>query len=274
MHQDQTDFLNSHSLKFIEMALGTDRIERLAAPDGYGKRTGECGDTAEFFLICKNNILESVSFDVHGCVNTIACCNTVANMAQGKTIESAWEITPEQVDHFLETLPEDHFHCAELAVGAFYLALNDINVNKPGKNKGANPNMAQILLVSPEKSKLKDLESSLPEYRIDAQWTGTAENALRLLAGQEFDLVITHEQLPDMTGKKLVENIITFNAMLNCVVMSSLSKEEFHEAYEGLGVLMQFPLTPGKEEIGKLLDHLDRIQKISDRVKSLKRSGE
>ena len=66
MHQDQTDFLNTHSLKFIEMALSTDRIERLADPDGYGKRTGGCGDTAEFFLICKDNILESVSFDVHG----------------------------------------------------------------------------------------------------------------------------------------------------------------------------------------------------------------
>lgn len=270
MHQDQTDFLNSHSLKFIEMALGRDRIERLADPDGYGKRTGECGDTAEFFLICKNNILESVSFDVRGCMNTIACCNTVANMAQGKTIESAWEITPEQVDRFLETLPDDHFHCAELAVGAFYLALNDISGNNPEKNKGTNQNMARILLVSSEKNRLKDLESSLPEHKIDAQWTDTAENALRLLAGQTFDLVIIHEQLPDMTGRKLVENIITLNAMLNCVVMSALSKDEFHEAYEGLGVLMQFPLTPGKEEIGKLMDHLTRIQRISDGMKRSK----
>ena len=134
MHQDQTDFLNTHSLKFIEMALGTARIERLADPDGYGKRTGECGDTAEFFLICKDNILESVSFDVHGCMNTIACCNTVTKMALGKTVEAAWEITPEQVNRFLETLPEDHFHCAELAVGAFYLALTDIKCNKPEKS--------------------------------------------------------------------------------------------------------------------------------------------
>ena len=134
MHKDQTDFLNTHSLKFIEMALGTDRIERLADPDGYGKRTGECGDTAEFFLICKKNILESVSFDVHGCMNTTACCNTVVKMALEKSIEEAWEITPEQVYRFLETLPEDHFHCAELAVGAFYLALTDINCNKTEKS--------------------------------------------------------------------------------------------------------------------------------------------
>ncbi|OGR14525.1 MAG: iron-sulfur cluster assembly scaffold protein [Desulfobacula sp. GWF2_41_7] len=128
MYPDRNDFLNSHSLHYIEMALSTDRIERIAHPDGYGKRTGDCGDTAEFFLILKDNILQSVSFDIYGCMNTTACCNTVAKLAVGKTVEAAWEITPEIVDGFLETLPKDHFHCAELAVGAFYLALTDINV--------------------------------------------------------------------------------------------------------------------------------------------------
>ncbi len=124
MHQ--TDFLNTHSLHYIEMALSTERIERLINPDGYGKRTGECGDTAEFFLIFKDNVLETVSFYVQGCLNTTACCNTAAMMAQGKTIDQAWEISPEQVNEFLKTLPEDHFHCAQLAVGALYLALADL----------------------------------------------------------------------------------------------------------------------------------------------------
>lgn len=35
----------------------------------------------------------------------------------------AWEITPEKVTDYLETLPKEYAHCAELAVGAFYLAL-------------------------------------------------------------------------------------------------------------------------------------------------------
>ncbi|SDU20047.1 nitrogen fixation protein NifU [Desulfobacula phenolica] len=130
MSQYDTNFLNHHSLKYIEMALRTDRIERVANPDGYGKRTGDCGDTVEFFLICKNDIIESVSFYIQGCINTAACCNTVAKFVQGKTIESAWQISPEQVDNFLETLPEDHFHCAELAVGALYLALADLKKDK------------------------------------------------------------------------------------------------------------------------------------------------
>jgi hypothetical protein len=37
-------------LTFLEMAFRTDRRERLEKPDGYGKKTGNCGDTVEFFI--------------------------------------------------------------------------------------------------------------------------------------------------------------------------------------------------------------------------------
>lgn len=121
-----TDFFSDHSIKFIEMALRTDRIERVEKPDGYGKRTGDCGDTVEFFINAEDNKITASSFLVNGCMNTIACCNTVAKLIQGRSIESAWKITPDKVDRFLETLPKDHYHCAELAVGALYLALSDL----------------------------------------------------------------------------------------------------------------------------------------------------
>jgi nitrogen fixation NifU-like protein len=40
-------------------------------------------------------------------------------------VEDAWEITPEAIIDYLETLPPEHAHCAELSVGAFYLALSN-----------------------------------------------------------------------------------------------------------------------------------------------------
>ncbi len=128
------DFFQTHSLKYIEMALRTDRIEILDNPDGYGKRTGDCGDTVEFFLTSKGNIIESVSFHVQGCMNTIACCNTVAKFIEKKPIESAWDVSPEKIDKFLETLPNDHYHCAELAIGALYLALTDLKTKEKLKH--------------------------------------------------------------------------------------------------------------------------------------------
>jgi nitrogen fixation NifU-like protein len=46
-------------------------------------------------------------------------------LAGGNTIENAWNILPDHVINFLQTLPEDHYHCAELSLGSFYLALSD-----------------------------------------------------------------------------------------------------------------------------------------------------
>jgi nitrogen fixation NifU-like protein len=123
--KQEHNFWQDHSLHFLEMAFRTDRHESITHPDGYGKKTGDCGDTVEMFLMLRDNHIRSVSFQVYGCMNTNACANTVAHLAEGKTLEEAWEITPEKIAAFLETLPPDHIHCAELAAGAFYLALAD-----------------------------------------------------------------------------------------------------------------------------------------------------
>ncbi len=118
------DFFQDHSRHYLEMALTRDRQDSMDNPDGYGRRTGVCGDSVEIFLKIRNSTVESVSYLVDGCINTHACCNTVARLSEGKSIENAWGITPEKVIDYLETLPPDHAHCAELAVGALYLALS------------------------------------------------------------------------------------------------------------------------------------------------------
>ncbi len=121
--QQTFDFWQDHSRNYLEMAFRHDRHERLQNPDGYGKRTGECGDTIEIFLVVRAGRIQTVAFDTDGCMHTTACANTVAELAAGRRVKTAWEITPEAVAEFLKTLPADHFHCAELAVGALYLAL-------------------------------------------------------------------------------------------------------------------------------------------------------
>ena len=126
------DFWQDHSLHYLEMAHATDRIERLESFDGYGSRTGDCGDTIEIFLTVKDKRIHRVSFIADGCMNTRACANTVARMAEGHKLKKAWSITSGAVVHYLKTLPADDTHCAELAVGALYLALSDYE-RKTGK---------------------------------------------------------------------------------------------------------------------------------------------
>ena len=126
--------------------------------------------------------------------------------------------------------------------------------------------MIQVLLVSREKSVFKELETAFSENKITTKWTDSAQKALSMLSKEKFDLFITHEQLPDMTGRDLVEKVVFINAMMNSVVISALPHKDFHEAYEGLGVLMQFPLEPGKEQVQDLLDHLNRIARIASQT--------
>ncbi len=126
MSERAFDFWNDHSVKYLEMAFDYSRRERLENPAGYGKRTGECGDTIEMFIdISSDGKLSTVAYDSNGCTNTHACAGTLAMMAEGRNVDDAWGITPEMIAEYLETLPGDEFHCAELAVGAFYLALSD-----------------------------------------------------------------------------------------------------------------------------------------------------
>jgi nitrogen fixation NifU-like protein len=130
MAEEPNDFWQNHSLHYLEMALRTDHHEEIRNPDGYGKRTGVCNDTIEMALLLDGDRIKTVSFATDGCLNTNACANTVAHLVEGRTVEKAWEITPEKVADFLETLPKDHFHCAELAVGALYLALANCRENQ------------------------------------------------------------------------------------------------------------------------------------------------
>lgn len=119
------DFWQDHSETFLTMAYLWDRRHRVDNPDGYGKKTGDCGDTITIYLTVAGDSIKALNFEVDGCMNTSACCNGLAELVEGKTMEDAWKVNPEDIIDFLETLPEDHYHCAELTVGTLYLALTD-----------------------------------------------------------------------------------------------------------------------------------------------------
>ncbi|MDM8538116.1 iron-sulfur cluster assembly scaffold protein [Desulfobacterales bacterium HSG17] len=125
MNSDSENFWQHHSLHYLEMAFSADRLGTLANPDGHAKKTGDCGDTVEFFLAIREDTIQSISFVTQGCMNTNACANTVASMVENKHIDEAWGVTPEKVVEYLETLPAESVHCAELSVGTLYLALTD-----------------------------------------------------------------------------------------------------------------------------------------------------
>jgi len=130
MADEKFDFWQDHSSQYLEMALSTEKRGILEQPDGYGKNTGQCGDTVEMYLVIREGIIRNATFDTTGCINTNACANTVSYLVEGKKVAQAWDVTPEKVIAYLETLQHENHHCAELAVGALYLALSNYQENK------------------------------------------------------------------------------------------------------------------------------------------------
>lgn len=128
-----------HSPKYQQMASRVERYGQLESPDGYGHRTGDCGDTIDFYLSVQGGQIQMVTFTVEGCTNTVACGNTVSYLMEGRSLNDGWNLSPENVADYLETLPPDHFHCAELAVGAFYKALTDCSKRQKEHWKNVYP---------------------------------------------------------------------------------------------------------------------------------------
>lgn len=119
--------------------------------------------------------------------------------------------------------------------------------------------MIQALLVSSSRDSFSCLDSIFTENEVRAVWTESGGDALSMISNQSFDLIIADETLRDMTGLDLAKKSISINPMLNIAIVSALSSHDFHEASEGLGILMQLPPVPKKSDAKKLLKHLNNI---------------
>ena len=87
----------------------------------------------------------------------------------------------------------------------------------------------------------------------------TGSTGLALLAGRSMDLVIVDERLDDMSGIAFVGRLVKINPLVNTAIVGSLAEEAFHEATEGLGVLMQLPPRPTEADAEALLAELAKI---------------
>ncbi len=84
---------------------------------------GPCGDTMQFFLKINEGIIEKATFITDGCGATVAAGSQATLMIIGKSLKFAENLKPEEIDDALHGLPEDHKHCAELAVRTLKNAL-------------------------------------------------------------------------------------------------------------------------------------------------------
>jgi NifU-like protein involved in Fe-S cluster formation len=93
--------------------------------------TGLCGDTTKLYLKINNqNKIEDAKFQYLGCPASAVCGSILTQIAKGKTLQAAKEITEEEILKELGGLPGDECHCAELVVTALRKTIKKYESNK------------------------------------------------------------------------------------------------------------------------------------------------
>jgi nitrogen fixation NifU-like protein len=100
-------------------------LVRMNDPTSAARVTGPCGDTMEFYLVIKDDVIETVRYQTDGCQYTHLCGVAVAQAVQGSCVKEALTISPSMLLDGLKELPLEHRHCAILAVSTLYRAIGE-----------------------------------------------------------------------------------------------------------------------------------------------------
>ena len=101
-------------------------VGEIPEADGVGEvGNPSCGDIMKIFLKVEDNVIKDIKFKTFGCGAAIATSSMVTEMAKGKTIDEALQITNKAVAEMLDGLPPKKMHCSNLAADALHKAIEN-----------------------------------------------------------------------------------------------------------------------------------------------------
>jgi nitrogen fixation NifU-like protein len=92
-----------------------------------------CGDIMKMTIKVEDDRIKDIKFKTFGCGAAIATSSMVTEMARGRTIAEALEITNKMVADLLGGLPPNKMHCSNLAADALHKAIEDYRSKQSGK---------------------------------------------------------------------------------------------------------------------------------------------
>jgi nitrogen fixation NifU-like protein len=95
-----------------------------------------CGDMMTFYIKVEDGKLADVKFQTFGCGAAIAVSSMVSEMAMGKSLDEAMQITNRAVAEELEGLPTNKLHCSNLGADALHRAIDDYRSKHEGGGQG------------------------------------------------------------------------------------------------------------------------------------------
>ncbi len=137
-----------YSEKVMEHFSNPRNVGVLKDADGVGEVGNPvCGDMMSFYIKVEGDRLSDVKFQTFGCGAAIAVSSMVSEMAMGKTLDEAMQITNQDVADELGGLPGNKMHCSNLGADALHKAIEDFRQNrvKQAKKKAEPAPKPQIV---------------------------------------------------------------------------------------------------------------------------------
>lgn len=133
--------MENYSKKVMENFLNPKNIGEIKNADGIGKVGNPiCGDIMWIYIkVSKDKdgkeIIKDIKFKTLGCAAAIATSSMITELAKGKTLDDAFNITRADVASSLDGLPPIKMHCSNLAADGLKAAINDYYTKTGKKTK-------------------------------------------------------------------------------------------------------------------------------------------
>ena len=118
-----TDIVKEHFLNPRNFLMGDEKKFNYDAMGLVGNPI--CGDQMKMFIKVKDDKIVDIRWKTYGCASAIASTSALSEIAKGKTLDEALNITAEDIDNYLGKLPKHKFHCSILGHDALKDAINN-----------------------------------------------------------------------------------------------------------------------------------------------------
>jgi nitrogen fixation NifU-like protein len=120
-----------YSEKVLDHFKNPRNVGEIEDADGVGSVGNPvCGDMMSIYIKVKDDRIDDVKFKTFGCGAAIATTSMTTELAKGKTLDEAMEITRQDVADELGGLPPVKMHCSNLAADALHEAVKDYRKKK------------------------------------------------------------------------------------------------------------------------------------------------
>ncbi|MCD4776527.1 MAG: iron-sulfur cluster assembly scaffold protein [Candidatus Aegiribacteria sp.] len=184
-----------YSEKLMDHFMNPRNSGQLPDPDGHSEiGSPQCGDAMTLDIrVDDDNRIADIRFMTFGCAGAIAAASALTEIARGKTLEEALEITNDRIVEFLGGMPEEKYHCSVMGHEALSAAVSNFR----HRSDNVAEHLKAIISEMPE-----DLAEAAGNGGISITHVHPERVHVRLAGGDSISVItILEREMRKRTGK-------------------------------------------------------------------------